>query len=148
MTNKQKKFRSASGTPIRLSLLSGHVTTVGNEWASLSELFWRDAYASGCVSEDMDVFKDIERLQEAGVIDQVQALQDLRGRVRAAVDKCLTEGNPDDFTAQKGPKAQYLNTEVGETVPPHVREEIWNEYVTNGASAPEVSKAPEVANDA
>jgi hypothetical protein len=140
MTNKTKKFRSASGSPIRIALLSGHITTVGNEWASLSEVFWKDAYANGCVSEDMDVFKDIERLQEAGVIDQVQALQNLRGKVREAVDKCLAEGNPENFTASKGPKAQYLNSAVGETVPAHVREEIWAEYVANGATSPEVAE--------
>jgi hypothetical protein len=145
MATKTKKFRSASGTPVRLALLSGHVTTVGEEWASLQEVFWKDAYANGCVSEDMDVFKDIERLQDAGVVDKVQALQNLRDRVRTAVDKCLEEGNPENFTANKGPKAQYLNAEVGETVPPHVREEIWLEYVTNGASTP---GAPEVADDA
>ena len=148
MTNKTKKFRSASGTPVRVALLTGHITTVGNEWASLTEVFWRDAYANGCVSEDMDVFKDIEKLQDAGVIDKVQALQALREKVRTAVDKCLTEGDPENFTTNNGPKAQYLNKEVGETVPPQVREEIWGEYVANGASVPEtVKKEEELSND-
>lgn len=145
MAIKTKKFRSASGSEVRVAMLSGHVTIIGSEWTPLSEIFWKDAYANGCVSEDMDVFRDIEKLQDAGVIDKVQALQNLKERVRSAVDKCLTEGNPENFTASKGPKAQYLNAEVGETIPPHVREEIWTEYVQGGATTP---GAPEVADDA
>lgn len=147
MTKETKRFRSASGSPVRLALLSGHVTIVGTEWVSLGEVFWREAYANGCVSDDMEVFQDIEKLQDAGVIDKVQALQVLRDKVRSAVDKCLEEGNPDNFTANKGPKAQYLNAEVGETVPANIREEIWNEFVLNGASAPDTESDKETLNN-
>jgi hypothetical protein len=142
-----KKFRSASGTDVRLALLSGHVTIVGNEWVDLQEVFWRDAYANGCVSNDMEVFKNIDQLQEAGVIDKLQALTELKGKVRAAIDKCLADGDPENFTANKGPKAAYLNAEVGAVVPANVREEMWNEYVLNGATAPGASEGEELSND-
>lgn len=142
-----KKFRSASGSEVRLALLSGHVTIVGNEWVDLQEVFWRDAYANGCVSNDMEVFKNMEQLQDAGVIDKLQTLTELKGKVRTAIDKCLTEGDPKNFTSNKGPKAVYLNTEVGETIPANVREEMWNEYVLNGAKAPGASEGDELSND-
>ena len=131
-----KKFRSASGSDVRLALMSGHVTIVGNEWVDLQEVFWRDAYANGCVSNDMEVFKTMEKLSDAGVIDELQALTELKSKVRTAIDQCLAEGNPDDFTANKGPKAAYLNAKVGETIPANVREEIWDEFVAGGAVAP------------
>ena len=47
------KFRSRDGEMKRLALLDGRVWLIGTEWKEIPDDVHQDAYAIGCVSEDM-----------------------------------------------------------------------------------------------
>lgn len=47
-----KNFRSP-GDEIRIASTSGHIATIGPEFVPVHSSLWREAYASGAVSEDM-----------------------------------------------------------------------------------------------
>jgi len=60
MQNK-KKFKAPNGVAdIRVALDNGHITIIGQEFISLSEMFWAASYAGGAISEDMAESKTID----------------------------------------------------------------------------------------
>jgi hypothetical protein len=69
----------------------------------------------------------------------------MKGKTRTAIAQALEEGDPKNFTANKGPKASYINKLVGETVPSNVREEIWDEFLEKGVDVP--GQESELNND-
>lgn len=61
---KYKKFKTPNGqSPVRVALLSGHVTIIPNDkFVSLPEFFWAESYAAGAISEDMTESKTVEEV--------------------------------------------------------------------------------------
>lgn len=48
-----KEFRSQTGKPVRISLVSGHTIIIpADEWADVPEIFWSEAFSKGCLSKD------------------------------------------------------------------------------------------------
>jgi len=55
------RFRSKNRKNIRLASTTGHVILVGEEWVTVPEHMEGDAYANGCISEEM--FNTIASMQ-------------------------------------------------------------------------------------
>lgn len=118
-----KLFKSASGEPVRLALLSGHIAVVGNEWIQLDERFHSSAYASGCISNDMALNNEISINQRTvEILDKVaQKKEKILGAMRTLVE----DYNSDNFTTGNKPKTSLLTEMIGERVMNNERDELW-----------------------
>ena len=131
MSFNTKKFRSRTGEAVRLALLSGHVAIVGSEWEDLHERFFEMAYSRGCISEDMIANQAIQQV-DIKVLDQLQSKQDLKDRIKTALEKAIKENNLDAFNNKGNPKQGYLKAEINEPVPNHIKDEVWSEMLESG----------------
>jgi len=116
----QKRFRSLSGEEVCLSLLSGHVARVGPNWRTLPPIFHQEAYAKGCISDDM--------LQGVAAPGDQQALDLITGgtggalsaqermeKIEEVIKQMVSENNPEKFTAGGLPRADLVNEACGFT---------------------------------
>ena len=123
------RYRSRTGDPVRIALLSGHVAVVTGEWRELPDQFRDAAYASGCISDDMEVNKEVTKAVEAGALETLSQDAELKSKVRSAIQKALDEDNYKAFTVKNGPTHKYLTDEVGEKVPSHIKDAVWGEFL-------------------
>lgn len=130
------KFRSRNGEPVRVILPSGPCAIVGNDWRSLPEKFHQEAYASGCVSDNMEVVKEVQSAAESGLLDRLQGDANLKAQVRSAIENAISENNLKAFTSNGNPVAKYINSTVGKTVPKHIRDAVWDEMLSDGTQSP------------
>lgn len=87
---------------IRIALTSGHVTVIDKDWIDLHEMFWSEAYARGCMSEDMlgtapPIPQIIPPTKEA---PQSLSETDRNDLIEMAMKEVIGRGNPEDLTAQ------------------------------------------------
>lgn len=143
-TIKFKKFKSRTGEPVRLALLSGHTAIVTGEWISLAEYFYESAYAAGCISEDMVVNTELRESIDTGVLEKLQEKADLKSRVRVALEKAVEDNDLKAFNKSGNPTAVFLKRALGETVPNHIKDEVWYSMLNAGYKAPNES---ELSND-
>lgn len=129
-----KRFRSRNGEDIRVALTNGHVAVITSEWSPVIPLLWEAAYASGCVSEDMEVHKELDRVKESGMLDEVEKLAALKGKVKDAIVTAIKDNNIKAFTKNNGPTAKYLTEAVGEKIPTHIKNAVWEEVLDEGMS--------------
>lgn len=122
-----KKFKSASGEDVRIALLDGHVTIIGAEWRPLHERYHKEAYANGCVSEDMFKNKVADRIPTK-VAEQVEASISFDEKILAAIDELVTENRLDAFNKSGQPDARILTDMVGERVMTAKRDQLWYKY--------------------
>jgi hypothetical protein len=99
------KFRSPPGSePIRVALLTGHTTIVGNDWQDLDPRFHREALRLGAQTETAE---NIERGLDAPV-DKGEA-----DAIREAIKVMLDRNSEDDFTASGYPDLRVLRGLAG-----------------------------------
>jgi DNA/RNA endonuclease G (NUC1) len=68
---RTKKFKSPVETPIRIALISGHVALITKEGIELPDQFWKEAYAAGAISGDMESLSTID--EERKLIEEAKA---------------------------------------------------------------------------
>ena len=142
-----KKFRSRTGTPVRIALTSGHVCIIGSEWQDVREIFHSAAYAAGCVSDDMEVNREAKEVQDSGLLDVVQKDAELKSRVRTAIELAIDENNLDAFTKAGNPTAKYIRDELGETVPNHTISAVMASILEEGKEVPVKNPDEELRSD-
>lgn len=109
------RFRNPDPTsdPIRVALLSGHITTIGNEWRDLPEIFHQEAVRLGAEREDsanLPYPKPVE--VKAGPDAQAQVVGE-DAHYREAITAMLTRNDPDDFTAAGLPNIKVVSKLCG-----------------------------------
>lgn len=111
------KFRTRSGS-IRLATTSGHITWLTEEWRDLPEVFHAEAWASGCISEDM--------------AQVLQGEEKPRGdKVKAAISQMVKEGpvNDKNYWTEAGvPQLKKLREIAGFEVTASERDQAWAEH--------------------
>lgn len=119
-----KRFKSTSGTPIRIALLSGHVAWVQTEWTDLQERFWSEAYSLGCISEDMIKNTSMSQVDHR-VLNTLNNIALQKNEVEDAIRRLVKENKLDDFDKNGKPKSSVLTTMVGFRVTNSMRDEVW-----------------------
>ena len=142
-----KKMRSRSGIDVRVALTSGHVITIGSEWLEVDERFHSAAYSLGCVSDDMEVSREVKEAKEIGALDQISKQAELHSRVRTAIMKAIDENNLKAFTKAGNPTAKYIREELGETVPNHVISKVMESVLNDGVEVPNSNPDEELKSD-
>ena len=104
-----KKFRSPDQFTRRLALLSGHVYLVGNEFQSLPEFAWKEAFSQGCLTEDMIVALQIDPSVVQGLSEQAG----LKMKVREAVQDAIKHNRAEAFKKDGYPNAVWLSNKIG-----------------------------------
>jgi len=137
------KFRSRNGEPVRVILTSGQCAIVGNEWCEIPETLHLEAYSLGCVSDNMEVTQEVQKAEDAGVLDKLQEDAKLKAQVRSAIEKAVSDNNLRAFTNSGNPVAKYITDSVGHTVDKHIRDAVWNEMLEEGTQPPQ----PETLNN-
>lgn len=116
----QKRFRSLSGEEVCLSLLSGHTARVGPEWRPLPAIFHQEAYAKGCISDDMLQGIPSPGGQQAldlatGGAGGAMSAQERMEKIEEVIKLMVSENNPEKFTAGGLPRADLVNDACGFT---------------------------------
>jgi hypothetical protein len=120
------KFRTRSGM-VRLGSPTGHVHTLTEEWAELHERFHKEAYASGCVSEDMAaVLATLDKPAPDGEkpLHGDAARMD---KVKVAIRKMLDGNEQKNFTAAGIPDLRILRAVADFEVTSDERDEAWRQ---------------------
>lgn len=132
------RFRTRNGESVRVVSLesSGHITYVHGEWGELGPLFHSAAYATGCVSEDMEVNTELKRVSESVNMDHIGKTADIKSRTRTAIQNAIDGNNLEAFSTQGNPKVNYIKKEVGEKVPNHIISEVWSDMQKDGVAIP------------
>lgn len=127
------KFRSRSNTEtIRLASTSGDILLIGSEFVEIPAHMEAEAYAKGCVSEEIynSIRADIENDSAdataktalvSGTITEEQRVAAIKTAINAMLDG-NEEGN---FTAQGLPHLKKLSTLAGFTVAKEEMEAVW-----------------------
>ena len=149
------RFRSKNKKDIRIASTTGHVILVGQEWVTVPEHMERDAYASGCISEEMyetmlnmnapedsdqgeelphdPANPDKDRDATAKVVDPAPKsahetmLESQALTVKAMINKMVDEPQVCDFTERGTPNLKVLSDKCEFTVSKAVMEPIWEE---------------------
>lgn len=100
------KFKARNGETVRITLKSGHVAIIRHdEWRELPDIFHAEAYAKGCLSENMaSEFSSLEKASDG--VDRQQL-------IREAVQAMLDDGNTDLFTEAGVPRTNKLSELLG-----------------------------------
>jgi hypothetical protein len=104
-------FRSPTGKPIRLPLLSGHTAVVGAEPRELPEIFHLAAHTAGCV-RDNDPPPPAEVPVTTGP-NGPQSSGDHDEAYRSALTKMLEREEEGDFTADSLPNINAVSKLCG-----------------------------------
>lgn len=140
-TNKNLKFYSPDGTPIRVCLPHGGVAIVTDEPRTLPPAFYKAAMREGCLTTDMP---SADRLKGPEVPISAEPFQ-RRAAIKGAIERAFNmdegaEGFEDAFTAAGLPNINWLSRELGFTVERPERDEMWRE-VQAEAEADDARKA-------
>lgn len=131
------RFRTRHGE-IRVAAQPGYVQTVTEEWAELHERFHKEAYAAGCISEDMLEILSTATAQVGATAtaalksegDQEKVLQGDSARlekVKAAIKKMLDSDEPKNFTSAGLPDLRVLRAVADFEVSGDERDEAWKQ---------------------
>jgi hypothetical protein len=130
-----KNFRSVTSEVKRIALTAGgHIFLIGPEWTPIPECGWPDAYASGCVSEDMGT---------AGVNVPTELLRSLADEnvfqeaIKKALLKAVDDNVVEAFKKDGNPNLMWLRTELAPVigaanVQSHLVDKVWFK-IQNGA---------------
>ena len=111
MTKNEKFFRSASGGKVRISNLKGHVAIIGKAWRHLPLHLHTLAYQSGCVSNDMDAFKNIMTNPErASAVRRDDMIDD---EAIDIIKEWIADKKHSNFTSKRNPNALKLSNVMG-----------------------------------
>ena len=118
-----KKFMSPTGEDIRIALLDGHVAVVSGEWRDLPEYFHKEAYAAGCISDDMAKLAEIKLSEHT--VNAIEKVALKKEEIKAAIRELLENYDKANFTAQNLPKSTVLKSMIGKSVSNSERDEVW-----------------------
>lgn len=126
------KFRSRSDNEtIRLASTSGDILLIGSEFVEIPPHMEAEAYAKGCVSEEIykSIRADIERDATAKTTLVSGALTDEQrvAAIKMAMNAMLDSNEDGNFTAQGLPHLKKLSSLAGFTVSKEEMESIWAE---------------------
>lgn len=150
------RFRSRSNSEVaRLASTSGHIILVGQEFVEVPQHMEADAYANGCVSEEIynsikaDMAKGAEQAAmemlagaTGGGAQQVSGIklpsgdivrEDRPAVVRQAIQAMLDGGEEGAFTAAGLPNLKVLSGKCGFQVSKDEMEVAWGEISTAAA---------------
>lgn len=119
-----KKFRSRDGSTVRLAMTSGHVALVGKEFRELPQMYWSDAYAKGCISDDMSA-----EAQGSDTGNSEAATR--KAAITQAIEKMHSEKKDGDFTTQGVPQVSRISELVGFTITAAERDAVWEDMIDN-----------------
>lgn len=119
-----KRFKSTTGNDVYIAQTSGHCTIVGTGWTDLHERFHNDAYANGCISEDMVKNNSMSDV-DASVVNTMNNIALQKNEVADAIRKLVRDNDLDSFDSKGKPKSPVLTGMVGFRVTNAVRDEVW-----------------------
>lgn len=119
-----KRFKSTTGKPVRISTTEGHVTWVETSWTDLHQRFHSQAYANGCISEDMIKNNSVNEV-DPRVVNLLNNVALQKNEVEDAIKKLLADNQLDAFDSKGKPKSTILSEMVGFRVTNPVRDEVW-----------------------
>lgn len=127
------QFRSPTGEPIRVCLLSGHAALIGPEWRDLPEIFHREALAQGAQC-DATRIENVTVTVQAGEGAQVPATNE-DDDYRNAIILMLERKQPGDFVASTGlPNLKSLQKVVGFNVDKEKAYAVFHELTAEAAT--------------
>lgn len=137
------QFRTKYNKPVRIALMSGHVTIIGKEWKPIHKRFWSEAYRHGCISEDM-MFGSNMVVEEA----KVSAQENKRSIIKAAMKKILRDADPKKLKKDGKPNAIAVGKLTGFMVTTQDILSIYDEIATelNGDVQEEIVENTEEVN--
>ncbi len=128
------KFRSKNADPIRIPSTSGHIVIVGQEWVAVPDHMIGDAYAAGCISEEMyETIKNLDAPAEKnpegnegdGKVNIVE-LGERLGKINAAINEMI-DSPEGSFTNAGLPNLNKLSEKCGFTVTKAEMLPLWEE---------------------
>lgn len=135
------KFRSRSNTEtIRLASTSGDILLIGSEFVEIPAHMEAEAYAKGCVSEEIynSIRADIENDSAAADIAAQTALvsgtlteEQRVAAIKTAINAMLDSNEEGNFTAQGLPHLKKLSALAGFTVSKEEMEAVWTSVSTS-----------------
>ncbi len=139
MSSNEKKFCNPSGGKVRIALLSGHITIIDGDWAPLHKRFWPEAFAKGCISEEM--YENISKMDSPNERPNVLKVID-------AIKGMVEGGDAENFTSDGVPNANILSTVCGFDVSQEMRDNAWAAYQKDhgGVTDPNVDNTPNVVD--
>ena len=133
------KFRSrTTSETVRIASTSGHIVLVGNDFVEVPDHMVADAYAAGCISEDMylSIKDELQKQAEADAkIDRPAVVDEKMQQMLDSEDKSY-------FTKEGLPNKKVLNTLCGFTVSNDEFEKVWQKIVTARDAAVQVQSVP------
>ena len=135
-----KRFKSTSGKPERI-IANTCVAIVGTDWTILPPLWHREAYAAGCISEDM-VEKTLEERVDPNVTKSLTKVALKREKIRDTILSWLQNNEVDNFykpyrAKNYLPRLKNLSEAIGERVFKGEAEQIWYKLLEDGIDLPE-----------
>lgn len=128
---QNKRFKSMTGEEVRIARIDGHVTLIGTEWTDVHPRFHTDAYAAGCISEDM-VKSSATSDVDPKVVNTLNNIALQKNEVESAIIKLVKNNDLESFDSKGKPKATVLTQMVGFRVTNAVRDEVWYKVQEKG----------------
>jgi hypothetical protein len=121
-----KNFRSPDKhKDIRVTSLSGHVATISAEFSPIPDFLWRDAYASGAISEDMVVNDMDSYIQSKKAEQEAEAAEEFEA-IKDALRKIMDQ--PVGYVNDKGELShRKAIAAIGKPVKKDVIDKAWKE---------------------
>lgn len=123
-TATDKRFRSASGKDVRIALTSGHIVIIGKKWITLAEHLHAEAYKHGCISDDMDAFKEMKNNEVSFALANKKVAE--KDRLIEIITDLVEKGDPKDFLKSGKVDAGALTREYGKMVTASTRDAMWD----------------------
>lgn len=116
------KFRAKQGE-VRIALTTGHVTIVTENLKELDTRFHAEAYAKGCLDENMAAA--LETKGASSSTSGTMSPEERAEKVLTAVKEIVEGGNPEDMTGAGLPKAGKITAMVGFEVTASERDDAY-----------------------
>lgn len=122
-----KKFKS-SGDPIFISSVTGFAASIGSEFESVPSILWKDAYAAGAISEDMNVPSISDYIQEKKQ-EKEEKLKEEREVIKEKLREVIKD--PTNYVDSNGrPLARKVMTLLGQPTKKELIDSVWDELVS------------------
>lgn len=125
-----KRFKSMSGEEVRIARIDGHVAIIGTEWTDLHPRFHSDAYAAGCISEDM--IRNAPTDVDPKVVNTLNNIALQKNEVESAIIQLVKDNDLEAFDTKGKPKSSILTKMVNFRVTNAMRDEIWYKVQEQG----------------
>lgn len=116
-----KKFKSPNSMVRRVALLSGHIYEVGQEYVTLPEFAWSEAYSKGCISEEMLVGQNIPAVLLESLSNEAGEIEELELAIKEAIDV----NAQDAFLKSGDPRTTYFSHKLGKQVNKELLYRAW-----------------------